>query len=111
VSCLLCQIDSSGEVSRIVIVVGVLLVLVLIGAVGTLKLRRRLLGAEDASGVPLTLHDLRRLHAEGMMSDEEYEKAKIALIGISPPRRTAESGKGGFPIKPKPGAAPDKDRP
>lgn len=72
--------------SRIVLVVAVLLALVLIGAVVVLKLRRRLLGNEDSSGMPLTLHDLRRMHAEGRMTDDEFERAKVAIIGGAIPR-------------------------
>lgn len=108
---LLCQVEATGDVSRIVTVVGVLLVLLLIGGGVTLKLRRRLLGTDDAAGVPLSLHDLRRMHAEGMMSDEEFEKAKAALIGVASARPTAENGKGVQAIKPKPGVAPHKPQP
>ncbi len=88
---LLSQADPSGDVSRIVLVVGVLLALVLIGAVVALKLRRRLLSSEDSAGTPLTLHDLRRLHADGNMTDEEFEKAKAAIIGtVARPAKPAK---------------------
>lgn len=97
--------------TRIVTAVGVLLVLLLIGAGVTLKLRRRLLGGEDSAGDPLSLHDLRRMHAEGTMNDEEFEKAKAALIGVATIRPGTASGKGGQAVTPNPGVAPHKPQP
>jgi hypothetical protein len=80
---LLSQAGSTAEVTRIVTVVGVLLVAVLVLAAAVLKLRRRLLGSEDNAGAPLTLHDLRQMHNEGGLTDDEFEKAKAALIGMA----------------------------
>jgi hypothetical protein len=80
---LLSQAGSTAEVTRIVTVVGVLLVAVIVLAAAVLKLRRRLLGSEDNAGAPLTLHDLRKMHGEGGLTDEEFEKAKAALIGMA----------------------------
>lgn len=81
---LLSQSDPSSDVRRIIVVVG-LLVLVLVAAGALLmKARRRLLGdATDESGAPLTLHDLRAMHARGDLSDEEFERAKAAIVGAA----------------------------
>ena len=60
----------------------VLAVLVLIGGVVILALRRSLQNpgeGDDEEG--FTLHGLRRLHAEGKLTDVEFEQAKAAMIG------------------------------
>lgn len=80
---LLAQAATNTDVSRIVLAVSVLLGAVLVLALALLKMRRRLLADDDSSASPLTLHDLRRLHAGGAMSDEEFERAKAALIGAA----------------------------
>ena len=93
--------------SRIVTVVGVLLVAVIVLAAAVLKLRRRLLSNEDNAGTPLTLHDLRRMHSGGGLTDEEFEKAKAALIGLAtrPARKTQP-----LPTPNAPGEASATDR-
>lgn len=94
---LLSQAGATSDVSRIVTVVGVLLVAVIVLAAAVLKLRRRLLSNEDNAGAPLTLHDLRQMHSEGGLTDEEFEKAKAALIGLAkkpaPPERLHQTPK------------------
>ncbi|MFM9957639.1 MAG: SHOCT domain-containing protein [Phycisphaerales bacterium] len=80
---LLAQSVQSVDVTKILVAVGVLLATVLLLAVVLLKMRRRLLADDEAAGMPLTLHDLRQLHASGAMSDEEFDRAKAALIGMA----------------------------
>ncbi|HEY7118681.1 MAG TPA: hypothetical protein VH475_18975 [Tepidisphaeraceae bacterium] len=49
---------------------------------GVVLVYRKWMNADDTtSGPGFTLSDLRRLHKEGKMTTEEFEKAKSALIG------------------------------
>ena len=60
-----------------------LVVLVIIGAVVITWLRRRLYPRDrDASGnrSGFTLHELRELHRNGELSDEEFEHARSAML-------------------------------
>ena len=68
----------------------VLIVLLIIGAAGVLRLRRWM--KEDdlpAGGIGFTLSDLRQLHKQGKMTDAEFEKAKEMMLGGA--RKLAES--------------------
>ena len=58
-----------------------LVALIVVGLVIVSHVRRRLNAADepDASG-GFMLSDLRRLHKEGQMSDEEFERAKARVI-------------------------------
>lgn len=58
--------------------IGVLLLLVCAGAVA-IHLARRM-ARKDAPPEGFTLEDLRRLHGSGQLSDEEFEKARAAVI-------------------------------
>jgi hypothetical protein len=61
--------------------VAVLLAVIVALAVVALWLRRRLMVAEESEGgIGFTLGDLRRLHREGKMSDEEFNTAKAAML-------------------------------
>lgn len=101
---MLAQSAANLDVGKVLVAVGVLVAAVLVLAVVMLKLRRRLLANEDAGGAPLTLHDLRQLRVKGAMSEEEFERAKAALIG---------SVGGGRPGRPAPerGAEPETGYP
>jgi len=57
-----------------------LLAAALVGAIVVIVLRRWLRAPGSASAEGFTLHDLRRLHAAGQISDEEFQRAKSALI-------------------------------
>lgn len=63
-----------------------LLGLVVVGAIVIAIIRRRF-RREDDSGVPFTLDDLRRLHAAGHITDEEFERARTQMIEALRPRR------------------------
>lgn len=52
-----------------------------------LTIRRRLLGSDEASSGGMTLEDLRRLHAEGQLSDEEFGRLKEQLIAEARPKQ------------------------
>lgn len=58
---------------------GALAALVVVGGVVIYALRRSL-GGGPAPAEGFTLHDLRRMHAAGTLSDQEFERAKAALI-------------------------------
>ncbi len=68
-----------------------LLVLVCVGAVAIHVARR--IARKDAVPEGFTLEDLRRLHGSGQLSDEEFEKARAAVIerakrvAATPPRQ------------------------
>jgi hypothetical protein len=60
-----------------IILIGIVLVLF-----GGIYVYRKWMSAEDTpSDEGFTLSDLRRLHKEGKMTTEEFEKAKAVLIG------------------------------
>jgi hypothetical protein len=54
------------------------LVLVLFGAV--MVLRKKMSPDEDFHGAGFSLSDLRAMHKKGQMSDEEFSRAKMALL-------------------------------
>jgi hypothetical protein len=59
------------------------LILILLGLFVFLSFYRKwMTSSEPTTGGPaFTLSDLRKLHKEGKMTTEEYEKAKAAIIG------------------------------
>jgi hypothetical protein len=59
----------------------VLIVLVVIALVGVMRLRKWF-QEEDlpSGGIGFTLSDLRQLHREGKMSDEEFERARSKMV-------------------------------
>jgi hypothetical protein len=73
--------ESSGAVG----VIGwslVLLVLLIGGAAGVMRLRRWMKeDDEPAPGIGFTLSDLRQFHRQGKMTAEEFEKAKAMMLG------------------------------
>lgn len=60
-----------------------ILILTILGLFVLLSVYRKwMTSSESTSGGPgFTLSDLRRLHKEGKMTTEEYEKAKALIIG------------------------------
>src|SRR3954462_2905998 len=60
------------------------LIFALVLMFGAVAAFRKLMKADDTpTGRGFTLGDLRRLHKEGKMTTEEFEKAKAALIGTA----------------------------
>jgi uncharacterized membrane protein len=66
---------------------GVLVLAVLIG-VAAIHFVRRWFTRDDEKPADFTLQQLRELHAAGNLTDEEFERAKSAVIG----RTTADDG-------------------
>ena len=90
--------------------------LILIVAVGVLIaliawLRRRLVGDAPADNPPFTLHDLRTLHAQGRLSDEEFQRAKASMLAsVSGTARGSDgddSGPHALPQEPSPPFKPE----
>lgn len=76
----LAQSPGTKQTLDILILLGVLVVgaLVLIGAGVFIYRRLARVVSDDSSS--FSLSDLRRMHAQGELSDEEFERAKSALI-------------------------------
>ena len=74
---LLAQADESSSAIFWLIVV---FVVVLAGFVAVVWVRRRLSPDEDFKGEGFTLSDLRRLHKEGQISDDEFERARSKMV-------------------------------
>ncbi len=72
--------SSSTSVSTLVLALGVVVALTggLLAALAVIRRRMR----EDAAQTPrdFSLGDLRSLHREGKLSDEEFERAKAKLV-------------------------------
>jgi uncharacterized membrane protein len=66
----------------------VLIGLLLAAFVAVAQVKKRLIRSDDTSGSGFSLSELRRLHREGKMSDEEFEKAKLVIVGAA--QRAAE---------------------
>jgi hypothetical protein len=78
---LYCLAQSSGGMGGVIGWSLVLIVLVIIGAAGVLRLRRWL--KEDdvpSGGIGFTLSDLRQLHQQGKMTDAEFERARAKMV-------------------------------
>ena len=58
----------------------VLIALLLIGFYAVTRLRHWMREDEPAVGIGFTLSDLRQLHREGKMTDEEFERAKAKIV-------------------------------
>ena len=59
----------------------ILIVLLLAAFVGVSQVKKRLVRPDDTGGAGFTLSDLRALHRQGKMTDQEFEKAKLVIVG------------------------------
>jgi uncharacterized membrane protein len=66
----------------------VLIGLLVAAFIAVAQIKKRMISSEDFSGGGFTLGDLRALHRAGKMSDEEFEKAKQAILDAM--KRAAE---------------------
>ena len=57
-----------------------LIALVLVGFFAVVKLRQWLKSDDEPVGTGFSLSDLRQLHRQGMMTDEEFERAKGQIL-------------------------------
>lgn len=75
------RMDQAEAVRQILIGSGVLIVAVLVGFAILYWVRRRLTGdASQAGDHGFTLHDLRTLHERGDLTDDEFNRAREAMI-------------------------------
>ena len=73
----------------------VLTAIVLVGAIILHYLRKSLHHDQTGTTQGFTLYDLRQLHASGELSDEEFEKARSAMIeSVNPPRSENDADNG-----------------
>lgn len=73
-----------------------LILLLGLGFMGLVQVKKWMRKDEEPdSGIGFTLGDLRRLHDEGRMTDEEYEKARTQMIAATQraAQRAAEAAK------------------
>jgi hypothetical protein len=75
---LLGQTEDLGRV--FVLSAGLLLLCVALFFVASVVRKKLRDSADDVSGGGFTLNDLRELHRSGKMSDDEFERAKAALV-------------------------------
>ena len=69
--------ETSGSV---VVAVGALLIVVVVLFLGVAWARKRLNPNEDFHGEGFGLSDLRQLHKEGKLTDEEFERARAKMV-------------------------------
>ncbi|MFA9477831.1 hypothetical protein ACERK3_05925 [Phycisphaerales bacterium AB-hyl4] len=103
---LLGQADGGGPTGRIFWSVLTLAVAVIVLVSIALVIRRFMLSRDEPTRMPgFTLSDMRRLHAAGELSDEEFERVRSAMIGQA---RGEGSGQVAAPPgqKPQSGAIP-----
>ncbi|MDX9910892.1 MAG: SHOCT domain-containing protein [Phycisphaerales bacterium] len=77
----LAQSQGSRAATEAVVVLGVLIVIVLVGGIALLYLRKRFLSENAGDAPALLLDDLRDLRRRGEISEEEYERARGAIVG------------------------------
>lgn len=82
----------------------VLIGLLVAGFAAAALLKKRLIESSEGKSAGFTLSDLRALHRAGKMSDAEFEKAKLAVVGAA--RRADDQQP-----KPKAAASSPLDRP
>ena len=80
----------------------VLVVIIVVGFLVVLRVKRWVNAPDASSEAGFTLSDLRRMHKEGRMTDEEFEKARTLIIGAAKAPRPASDSE----LKPPPGRSP-----
>ena len=66
--------------SRLLPWLALLLLLVIIGTIILTALRRSLRRPPTSASDGFSLHELRQMHADGHLSDEEFQRAKTAAV-------------------------------
>jgi len=86
------MVMSVDKAHQAMILALVVFVLALLLGLVVLLYRRRYFGARMDEAQGFTLADIRRMHGEGQLSDEEYERTRQAVIGLSagPPKDPPE---------------------
>ncbi len=74
--------QSRGNIGEVWVWVTVLLVVVVLGGLLVVMVRKRAHGDDsDRPALGLSLADLRQMKADGRLSEEEFERAKAMVIG------------------------------
>ena len=74
--------DSGGSMLRVIAWSLVLICLLMVGFFAISRLRQWMRDDDmPAPGIGFTLSDLRQLHKQGQMTDEEFERAKSKIVG------------------------------
>jgi hypothetical protein len=94
---ILCDSSSSAIVWSLILV-GILA----IGFFIVLRVKRWVNAPDLPAGGGFTLSDLRRMHKEGRMTDAEFEKAKMLIVGAAKAPRSAPDSE----LKPPSGRSP-----
>jgi uncharacterized membrane protein len=71
--------STGGTFSEVALWGAVLIIVVLIGWMVISAIRRRM-NADTGAAVGYTLHDLRRMRESGELSEEEFQRARQAMI-------------------------------
>jgi hypothetical protein len=71
---------TAQDTKTILIVSLVLIGVLLVSFVAVVWIKRRLKEPDEPVSVGFSLSDLRRLHKEGHLSDDEYERARAKMI-------------------------------
>ena len=87
VSCIiLAQLDSyeADRLDNLWLWMGVLIVLLIVMGLGIAILRKTMADTtgQAQSGEPFSLHDLRQMHKDGQISDEQFERAKARILAL-----------------------------
>lgn len=93
-----------GAEVEVAVAIAIVLAGALLLAVLAVYVRRWLLSKDDEPSDPggFALSDLRRLHHEGKLSDEEFERAKAQLVSASQRSMTPSAGPTAKPqVQPK----------
>ena len=69
--------------SSIVVWAMVLVALLVVGWLVVSYVRKWMFEPDETGGSGFNLSDLRRMHKEGRMTDEEFEKAKALIVGAA----------------------------
>lgn len=93
---------------RIAVGLGIILVLAVLGAAAAMVVRKRVQGTDAGGpgGGGFGLSDLRRLHRQGDLTDEEFERAKAKIVSgyhrAAEREGEGEGAAGGPPVEAKP---------
>ena len=84
-----------------------IMVFLIVGFAVIAIVKRRAEAYKDVGGpvVPFTLHDLRKLHEEGQLTDEEFEKARGRIVAMSKAAMDRKT-----PVEKRPVAPPDDEK-
>lgn len=94
------QTSGAGGLGHFLIWIGAFIGIIAVAGLALLAYRKRMLSAQDAASSGSLLDQLRRMHKEGSMTQQEYDAARKAIVS-----RVAARGPGA-PPKPAP-AKPD----